>query len=110
MQPLRDAALPLIATLLPLTIEPSTAEFDPGEFDGEAGAAVSFLPEASVTVGQSLPEPTDPGEGEDDGRKGRTLLKGPSSLSRRHPRPGSRSLWGWTRPWISSAATTSTSF
>ena len=28
LQPLRDAALPLIATLLTLTIETSTAEFD----------------------------------------------------------------------------------
>ena len=47
LQPLRDAALPLIATLLTLTIETSTAEFDAGAFDGEAAAAVSFLP---VTV------------------------------------------------------------
>ena len=44
LQPLRDAALPLIATLLTLTIETSTAEFDSGAFNGEAAAAVSFLP------------------------------------------------------------------
>jgi len=61
LQPLRDAALPLIATLLTLTIETSTAEFDPGAFDGEAAAAVSFLP---VTVGQSLPENASTGESE----------------------------------------------
>ena len=53
LQPLRDAALPLIATLLTLTIETSTAEFDLSATDGEAAAAVSFLP---VTAGQSLPE------------------------------------------------------
>ena len=29
LQPLHDSALPLIATLLTLTIETSTAEFDP---------------------------------------------------------------------------------
>ena len=67
MQPLRDAALPLIATLLTLTIEPATAELDPGAFNGEAGVAVSFLPKASVTVGQSLLETADPCEGGDDG-------------------------------------------
>ena len=61
LQPLRDAALPLIATLLTLTIETSTAEFNPGAFDGEAAAAVSFLP---VTVGQSLPEHASTGESE----------------------------------------------
>ena len=44
LQPLRDGSLPLIATLLTLTIETSTAEFDPGAFDGVAAAAVSFLP------------------------------------------------------------------
>jgi len=61
LQPLRDAALPLIATLLTLTIETSTAEFDPGAFDGEAAAAVSFLP---VTAGQSLLELASYGDGE----------------------------------------------
>src|SRR5208337_4179677 len=69
LQPLRDTpaasfnhdrALPLIATLLTLTIETSSAEFDPGAFDGEAAAAVSFLTVgqsltvSTVTVGQSL--------------------------------------------------------
>src|SRR5271166_3044762 len=54
LQPLRDAALPLIATLLTLTIETSTAELNPGAFEGEAAAAVSFLPVSTVTVGQSL--------------------------------------------------------
>src|SRR5208283_4620151 len=44
LQPLRDAALPLIATLLTLTIETSTAEFDLSATNGEAAAAVSFLP------------------------------------------------------------------
>ena len=43
LQPLRDAALPLIATLLTLTIETSTAEFDPGAFDGEASRG-RFVP------------------------------------------------------------------
>ena len=43
LQPLRNAALPLIATLLTLTIETSTAEFDLSATDGEAAAAVSFL-------------------------------------------------------------------
>ncbi|MGO9814751.1 MAG: FG-GAP-like repeat-containing protein [Isosphaeraceae bacterium] len=61
LQPLHDAALPLIATLLTLTIETSTAEFNPGAFDGEAAAAVSFLP---VTAGQSLLELASYGEGE----------------------------------------------
>ena len=42
--PLRDSALPLIATLLILTIETSTAEINPGATDGEAAEAVSFLP------------------------------------------------------------------
>ena len=50
LQPLSNSALPLIATLLTVTIETSTAEFNPG---GEASAAVSFLP---VTAGQSLAE------------------------------------------------------
>ena len=36
LQPLRDAALPLIATLLTLTIETSTAEFNSSAFDGES--------------------------------------------------------------------------
>ena len=66
LQPLRDAALPLIATLLTLTIETSTAEFDSGSFDGEASAAVSFLPGTSNTAGQSSLEPTGHGEGGDE--------------------------------------------
>ena len=64
LQPLRDAALPLIASLLTLTIETSTAEFDPGAFDGEASAAVSFLPVSTVTVGQGLSEHVGTGESE----------------------------------------------
>jgi len=69
-----DRALPLIATLLILTIETSSAEFDPGAFDGEAAAAVSFLTVgqsltvSTVTVGQSLtvslPEHASTGESE----------------------------------------------
>ena len=69
-----DRALPLIATLLTLTIETSSAEFDPGAFDGEAAAAVSFLTVgqsltvSTVTVGQSLtvslPEHASTGESE----------------------------------------------
>ncbi|MGA7501839.1 MAG: VCBS repeat-containing protein, partial [Isosphaeraceae bacterium] len=62
LQPLRDAALPLIATLLTLTIETSTAELNPGAFEGEAAAAVSFLPVSTVTVGQSLPVHAGTGE------------------------------------------------
>ena len=64
LQPLRDAALPLIATLLTLTIETSTAEFNPGAYEGEAAAAVSFLPVSTVTVGQSLSEHAGTGESE----------------------------------------------
>ena len=64
LQPLRDSALPLIATLLTLTIETSTAEFDSSATDGEAAAAVSFLPVSTVTVGQSLPEHASTGESE----------------------------------------------
>ena len=64
LQPLRDAALPLIATLLTLTIETSTAEFNSSATDGEAAAAVSFLPVSTVTVGQSLPEHASTGESE----------------------------------------------
>ena len=64
LQPLHDAALPLIATLLTLTIETSTAEFNPGAFDGETSAAVSFLTVSTVTVGQSLPEHASTGESE----------------------------------------------
>ena len=64
LQPLRDAALPLIATLLTLTIETSTAEFNPSATDGEAAAAVSFLPVSTVTVGQSLSEHAGTGESE----------------------------------------------
>jgi hypothetical protein len=69
-----DRALPLIATLLTVTIETSSAEFDPGAFDGEAAAAVSFLTVgqsltvSTVTVGQSLtvslPEHASTGESE----------------------------------------------
>jgi hypothetical protein len=62
LQPLHDSALPLIATLLTLTIETSTAEFNPGAFDGETSAAVSFLTLSTVTVGQSLPEHASTGE------------------------------------------------
>jgi RNA polymerase sigma factor (sigma-70 family) len=69
LQPLRDSALPLIATLLILTLETPTAEFDPGAFDGGASAALAFLPETSITAGQSLPEPTDLGEGGGDGQQ-----------------------------------------
>ena len=43
LQPLRDAALPLIATLLTLTIETSTAEFDPGR-DRRRGCRGRFVP------------------------------------------------------------------
>ena len=64
LQPLHDSALPLIATLLTLTIETSTAEFNPGAFDGETSAAVSFLTVSTVTVGQSLPEHASTGESE----------------------------------------------
>ena len=64
LQPLSNAALPLIATLLTLTIETSTAELNPGAFEGEAAAAVSFLPVSTVTVGQSLSEHAGTGEGE----------------------------------------------
>ena len=69
LQPLRDAALPLIATLLILTLETPTAEFDPGAFDGGASAALAFLPETSITAGQSLLEPADLGEGGGDGQQ-----------------------------------------
>ena len=63
----------MIATLLTLTIETSSAEFDPGAFDGEAAAAVSFLTVgqsltvSTVTVGKpdrSLPEHAGTGESE----------------------------------------------
>ena len=64
LQPLRDAALPLIATLLTLTIETSTAEFDLSATNGEAAAAVSFLPVSTLTVGQSLSEYASTGESE----------------------------------------------
>jgi len=64
LQPLRDAALPLIATLLTLTIETSTAEFDLSATNGEAAAAVSFLPVSTLTAGQSLPEHASTGESE----------------------------------------------
>ena len=70
LQPLRDAALPLIATLLTLTIETSTAEFDPSATNGEAAAAVSFLPVSTVTVGQSLPEHASTGESENGDARG----------------------------------------
>jgi len=61
LQPLHDSALPLIATLLTLTIETSTAEFDLSATNGEAAAAVSFLP---VTAGQGLLELASYGEEE----------------------------------------------
>src|SRR5271166_2493703 len=64
LQPLRDAALPLIATLLTLTIETSTAKFDLSATNGEAAAAVSFLPVSTVTMGQSLSEHASTGESE----------------------------------------------
>ena len=64
LQPLRDAALPLIATLLTLTIETSTAEFDLSTTNGEAAAAFSFLPVSTVTIGQSLSEHASTGESE----------------------------------------------
>ena len=94
LQPLHDAALPLIATLLTLTIETSTAEFNPSAFDGEAAAAVSFLTVSTVTVGQSLPEHASTGESENGDRKNRTNLKSPISLARKNPRPGSHFSWG----------------
>ncbi|MBV8129857.1 MAG: hypothetical protein JO114_19580, partial [Planctomycetaceae bacterium] len=64
LQPLSNSALPLIATLLTVTIETSTAELNPGAFEGEAAAAVSFLPVSTVTVGQSLSEHAGTGESE----------------------------------------------
>jgi FG-GAP-like repeat len=65
LQPLRDEALPLIATLLTLTIETSTAEIDLGAISEEDAAAFSFLP---VTGGQSLLDlaSSDEGEGGDE--------------------------------------------
>ena len=109
LQPLRDAALPLIATLLTLTIETSTAELNPSATEGEAAAAVSFLPVSTVTVGQSLSEHAGTGESENGDRRSRTNPKSPISLSRRNPRPGSHFSWGWTRPWTSSVVIPSTS-
>ena len=94
LQPLRDAALPLIATLLTLTIETSTAEFDLSATNGEAAAAVSFLPVSTVTVGQSLPEHAGTGESENGDQEEPNEPKSPISLSRRNPRPGSRFSWG----------------
>jgi parallel beta-helix repeat protein len=70
LQPLSGAALPLIATLLTLTIQTSTAEFDPGAFEGEAAAAVSFLPVSTVTVGQSLSEHAGTGGSENSDQEG----------------------------------------
>ena len=64
LQPLREAALPLIATLLTLTIETSTAELDLSATNGETAAAVSFLPVSTVAMGQSLAEHAGTGEGE----------------------------------------------
>ena len=95
LQPLHDSALPLIATLLTLTIETSTAEFDLSATNGEAAAAVSFLPVSTVTVGQSLSEHASTGESENgDAGGAERNPKSPISLSRRNPRPGSRFSWG----------------
>jgi hypothetical protein len=56
--PLRDSSLPLITSLLTLTIKPAQSRSDPdmGLTDPEAADAVSFLPETpvTVTVGQGL--------------------------------------------------------
>ena len=64
LHPLHDSSLPLVTTLLILTITTSTAEIDLGATDGAAAEAVSFLPVSPVTVGQSLPEHASSGEGE----------------------------------------------
>ena len=109
LQPFSGAALPLIATLLTLTIQTSTAELNPGAFEGEAAAAVSFLPESTVTVGQSLSEHAGTGGGENSHQEEPNKPKSPISLSRRNPRPGSRFSWGWTRLWTSSVVIPSTS-
>ena len=94
LQPLREVALPLIATLLTLTIETSTAEFDLSATNGEAAAAVSFLPVSTVTVGQSLSEHAGTGESENGDEEEPNKPQSPISLSRRNPRPGSRFSWG----------------
>jgi RNA polymerase sigma factor (sigma-70 family) len=62
--PLSDSSLPLITTMLILTIETSTAGIPQGATDAEAPEAVSFLPVTSVTAGQSLPELAGPAKGE----------------------------------------------
>ena len=64
MLPLHDSSLPLVTTLLILTIKTSTAEIDLGATDGAAAEAVSFLPVTPVTAGQSLLELASSGEGE----------------------------------------------
>ena len=66
--PLHDSSLPLVTTVLILTLQPSTAEIDLGATNGEAAEAVSFLPATAVSVGQSLLElaSSDAGEGGDE--------------------------------------------
>ena len=92
LQPLHDSALPLIATLLTLTIETSTAEFNPGAFDGETSAAVSFLTVSTATVGQSLPEHVSIGESENGDAEEPNKLKEPDL-------PGTQESSSW-QPFV----------
>ena len=75
--PLSDSSLPLITTLLILTIETSTAEIPQGATDAEAAEAVSFLPVTPVTVGQSLLEHASSDEGESGDEEEPNEPKGP---------------------------------
>src|SRR5262249_13829475 len=65
--PLSESSLPLVATVLTLTIVVSGDEFNLGPVETQATAVAAFLPGTGSFVGQALPSQGHVGNGDDDG-------------------------------------------
>ena len=65
--PLHESSLPLVATVLTLTIAVSGEEFNLGLAETEATAVAAFLPGTGLSVGQGLSSQGRGGPGGDDG-------------------------------------------
>ena len=65
--PLHESSLPLVATVLTLTIAVSGDELNLGLAETEATAVAAFLPGTGISVGQGLSSQRSGGPGGDDG-------------------------------------------